>query len=232
MRFLRSATLPIILVAITAAVVVWQVVQRYSIPISKVVQVPRALVDLPAAPAGKLSTLVVGGGCFWCVEAFFSELKGVTAAVSGYAGGTAETANYDDLHGSAHAEAVKITYDPAVISFGELLRVLFTVGDPTTANGQYPDYGPQYRMVVFHQNADEKRVAEAYLRQIAEAKVFAKPLAVTVEPMPHGFFSAEDYHQRFVAKNPDHPYVCQWMPKKMAKLRAAFADQLKSAAPR
>lgn len=227
MRFLRSATVPLILIAITAVVMVWQVSRRYSDSAVTVVQVPRAQVELPSAPSGQLRTLVVGGGCFWCVEAFFTELKGVSAAVSGYAGGTAETATYEDLHGSDHAEAVKITYDPAVISFTELLRVLFTVGDPTTANGQYPDYGPQYRMAVFHQNADEKRVAEAYLRQITEARVFAKPLAVTVEPMPHGFFSAEDYHQRFVARNPDHPYVCMWMPKKMAKLRAAFADQLK-----
>ena len=232
MRFFRSATLPIILVAITAVIFVWQLAQRHSVAAVKVVHVPRAQVELPAGPEGKLTTMVVGGGCFWCVEAFFGELKGVTAAVSGYAGGTAATANYDDLHGSNHAEAVKITYDPAVISFTELLRVLFTVGDPTSAEGQFPDYGHQYRMVVFHQNAEEKQVAEAYLRQLSEAKVFTRPLAVTVEPLPLGFFPAEEYHQRFVARNPDHPYVCQWMPKKMAKLRAEFADQLKPAATR
>jgi peptide-methionine (S)-S-oxide reductase len=232
MRFLRSSTLPIVLVVLAAAVFAWLLAQRYAGANHPVVEVPRAAVDLPPGPAGGMRTLVVGGGCFWCVEAFFSELKGVSAAVSGYAGGTAETANYDDVRGSAHAEAVRITYDPAVISFGELLRVLFTVGDPTSVGGQYPDYGPQYRMAVFYQDADERRVAEAYLRQIEAAKVFARPLAVTVEPMPHGFFTAEEYHQRFVARNPDHPYVCQWMPKKMARLRAAFADQLKAPAPR
>lgn len=232
MRLFRSATLPIILVAITAAVFAWQLTRRHAMSSADVVRLPRAQLELPPGPSGKLRTLVVGGGCFWCVEAFFAELKGVTEVVSGYAGGTAETASYDDLHGSAHAEVVKLTYDPSVISFTELLRVLFTVGDPTSANGQHPDYGPQYRMAVFHQDAEEKRVAEAYLRQLAEARVYAKPLAVTVEPMPHGFFLAEEYHQRFVARNPDHPYVCHWLPKKMARLRAAFADQLKPTAQR
>ncbi len=191
---------------------------------------PKALVDLPRVEAGTTRTAVVGGGCFWCVEGVFAEIAGVTEVVSGYAGGTAETATYDKSHGSAHAEAVRITYDPSQISFGDLMRVLFTAGDPTSANGQMPDFGPQYRMVVFYATADEQRVAEAYLKQLSDAQLFAKPIVVTVEPLPHGFFPAEEYHQRFAAKHPDNAYVCRWSKPKIERIRASFPELVKPTA--
>ncbi len=173
--------------------------------------------------------MVIAGGCFWCEEAIFEQLKGVTAVVAGYAGGTAATATYEKYEESNHAEAVKITYDASLISFGELLRVLFAAGEPTVKDGQKPDYGHQYRMAVFYQSDAEKQVAEAYIRQLTEAKVYAEPIQATVEAMPEGFFPAEGYHQHFVSKNPDHPYVCQWSLRKIARIRAAFPDQVKTA---
>jgi peptide-methionine (S)-S-oxide reductase len=190
---------------------------------------PKALVDLPPAKPGETRTAVLAGGCFWCIEGVFTNVAGVKSVVSGYAGGTAETATYERYTESNHAEAVRITYDPSTIGYAELLRILFTVGDPTTKDGQEPDYGHQYRMAVFYEDDDQKRVAEAYITQLADAKVFAKPIAATVEPMPHGFFPAEDHHQAFVAKHPDHPYVCRWSLPKIARMRALFADEAKPA---
>jgi peptide-methionine (S)-S-oxide reductase len=192
-------------------------------------QLPKAQADLPAGKPGETRTAVLAGGCFWCEEAAFEQLKGVSSVVSGYAGGTAETATYEKYHDSNHAEAVKITYDPAVISYGELLRVLFTAGDPTTKDGQEPDYGHQYRMAVFYADEDQKRVAETYIRQLDAAKVFARPIAATVEPFPLGFFPAEDYHQHYVVKHPDHPYVARYSLTKIARVRAAFPDEVRPA---
>jgi peptide-methionine (S)-S-oxide reductase len=194
-----------------------------------VVLPPKPAVDLPPAAPGTQRTAVLAGGCFWCEEGVFEQLAGVSKVVSGYAGGTAETATYERYHESNHAEAVQITYDPAVISYGDLLRVLFTAGDPTTPEGQEPDYGHGYRMAVFYQDDDQRRVAEAYIRQLGDAHVYAAPIAVTVEPMPLGFFPAEDYHQRFVALHPDHPYVCRWSLTKIARVRAALSTLVKPA---
>ncbi|MBA3708835.1 MAG: peptide-methionine (S)-S-oxide reductase MsrA [Planctomycetes bacterium] len=193
------------------------------------VALPKPLVDLPAPPAAGPQTAVLAGGCFWCEESAFEQLKGVTSVVAGYAGGTEATATYEKYHESNHAEAIRITYDPAQITYGELLRVLFTAGDPTTKDGQEPDFGRQYRIAVFYETEDQQRVAQAYIRQLAEAKLFAKPIAATVEAMPHGFFAAEDFHQRYVVKHPDHPYVKRWSLPKIAKVRAAFADEVKPA---
>jgi peptide-methionine (S)-S-oxide reductase len=173
--------------------------------------------------------VVVAGGCFWCEEAVFEQLKGVTAVVAGYAGGTAATATYEQYEESNHAEAVKITYDASLISYGDLMRVLFAAGEPTVKDGQKPDYGHQYRMAVFYQNEAEKQVAEAYIRQLTEARIYTEPIQATVETMPEGFFPAEGYHQHFVSKNPDHPYVCMWSLRKIARIRAAFPDRVKTA---
>ncbi len=225
MRF-PSLTAPLLLIA-TAFLLSWSLAGGHS---AEHPTLPPAAVDLPKAEAGTTRTAVVGGGCFWCIEGVFAELAGVTEVVSGYAGGTAETATYEKSHDSQHAEAVRITYDPALLSFGELMRVLFTAGDPTSANGQQPDFGPQYRMAVFYADEDEKRIAEAYIQQLTEAKVFAKPIVVTVEPMPHGFFPAEDYHQDFAAKNPDNAYVCRWSKPKIDRIRAAFPALVKPSA--
>jgi len=217
--------LPVI-IAVCALLAVWAV---RNLGASEPPTLPKAARDLPAGKPGELRTVVVAGGCFWCEEAVFEQLKGVTTVVAGYAGGTAATATYEQYEESNHAEAVKITYDASIISFGDLLRVLFAAGEPTFKDGQKPDYGHQYRMAVFYQNDEEKQVAEAYISQLTAAKVYAEPIQATVEAMPEGFFSAEGYHQHFVSKNPDHPYVCTWSLRKIARIRAAFPDQVKTA---
>ena len=189
---------------------------------------PRPASDLPAPAAGeKTRTAVFAGGCFWCAEAAFESLKGVQDVTSGYAGGTKDTATYERYHESNHAEAVKITYDPRVITYAQLLQVLFTISEPTVKDKQGPDAGHQYRMAVFYQDDDQKKVAEAYVRQLTDAKVFDDPIVTTVEPMPEGFFPAEDYHQNYVEHHPDHPYVRAWSIPKLEKLRACFAELIK-----
>ena len=194
---------------------------------------PQPAVDLAAdasAKPGELHTMVVAGGCFWCVEGVFLQLKGVTSAVSGYAGGTKETANYEAVCTGAtgHAESVKITYDPSKITYGQLLRVLFTVIDPTTKDRQGPDTGTQYRSVVFYENDDQKKVADAYIKQLDAAKVYDRPIVTTLEPLKaEAFYPAEDYHQNFVACHLRQPYVQQAAIPKIEKVREKFKDQVK-----
>jgi peptide-methionine (S)-S-oxide reductase len=189
---------------------------------------PKPATDLPApGPDEHARTAVLAGGCFWCVEAAFESLKGVSDVTSGYAGGTRETANYEHYHESNHAEAVKITYDPHVITYAQLLQVLFTISEPTVKDKQGPDAGHQYRMAVFYENDDQKRVAEQYIKQLTDAHAFDQPIVTTVEPMPQGFFPAEEYHQNYVKNHPDQPYVKAWSIPKLQKLRAAFPDLIK-----
>jgi peptide-methionine (S)-S-oxide reductase len=190
---------------------------------------PKATVDLPPGKSGELQSAILAGGCFWCEEGVFEQLKGVTSVVAGYAGGTAETATYELYHASNHAEAVKITYDPSQITYATLIRVLFTAGDPTVKDGQEPDYGHQYRMAIFYETPEQQQVANAYIQQLTDAKIYKRPIVATVESMPHGFFPAEDYHQHFVTLHPDHPYVCRWSLGKIKRLRDAFPDFIKPA---
>lgn len=189
---------------------------------------PAPATDLPATQGASKQSLVLAGGCFWCVEAVFEQLEGVTDVVSGYAGGTAETANYEAVSAGStkHAEVVQVTYDPAKISFGQLLRVFFATHDPTTKDRQGPDWGKQYRSAVFHANEDEKRVAEAYIKQLNDAKVFDQPIVTTLEPLDK-FHLAEKYHQDYVVHNPGNGYVRQWALPKVKKVRESFPEQLK-----
>jgi peptide-methionine (S)-S-oxide reductase len=197
---------------------------------------PKPTTDLPAPSADETSrTAVFAGGCFWCTEAAFEQLDGVTDVVSGYAGGTKKDAHYETVGvgGTGHAESIKITYDPRKITYGELLRVLFTISEPTIKDKQGPDAGHQYRMAVFYANDDEKRVAEAYIRQLTDAKAFGgQKIQTTVEPLGDGFFPAEDYHQDYVAHHPDQPYVRAWSIPKVNKLREHFPTELKGATTR
>jgi peptide-methionine (S)-S-oxide reductase len=192
-------------------------------------ELPKPAVDLPAAKDGETRTAVFAGGCFWCAEAVFEQLAGVTDVTSGFAGGTKETATYEQVSAGTtkHAESIRVTYDPAKISYGQLLRVFFTIFDPTTLDYQGPDHGHQYRTAIFYDNDDQKRVAEAYIKQLTEAKVFDKPIVTTIEPLAEGFFPAEAYHQDFVARHPDHPYVQQWSLPELTRVREHFKDQLK-----
>jgi len=192
---------------------------------------PQPTVDLPAAKEGETRTAVFAGGCFWCVEAVFEPLIGVTDVVSGYAGGSAADADYRKVSSGEtnHAESVLITYDPSKISYATLLRVFMTMHSPTTKDGQHPDYGHQYRSAIFYANDDEKRVADAYIKQLNEAKVFDKPIATTVEKLDK-FYPAEQYHQDYVKNHPDDPYVVRWAVPKLDKLRHKFPELLKPSA--
>ena len=169
---------------------------------------PDAKMDAPKSAKGE-QTAVFAGGCFWGVEAVFEHVKGVTRAVSGYAGGSADTAKYDRVSAgnTGHAEAVRVSYDPSRVSYGELLKVFFSVAhDPTELNRQGPDVGTQYRSAVFFANDDQKRVAEAYIAQLNAARVFPRPIVTQLAPLA-AFYEAEAYHQDYLAHHPYQPYI-------------------------
>jgi peptide-methionine (S)-S-oxide reductase len=174
-------------------------------------------------------TTVLAGGCFWGMEAVFERLRGVKGVVSGYAGGAAKDARYERVSGerTGHAEAVRITYDPRVISFGTLLRVYFSVAhDPTQLNRQGPDVGPSYRSAIFPQNEVQGRVARAYIDQLAGADAFSRPIVTRVES--GHFYPAEPYHQDFMRKNPRHPYILAHDVPKVRALRQLMSSLVKS----
>jgi peptide-methionine (S)-S-oxide reductase len=174
-------------------------------------------------------TAVLAGGCFWCVEAVYRELDGVLEVVSGYAGGTAETADYKTVCSGTtdHAEAVRITYDPARIGYGDLLKVFFSVAhDPTQLDRQGNDTGRQYRSAVFYADEDERAVAAAYIRQLDEAGVFGSPIVTRLEPLD-AFYEAETYHQNYAELHPEQPYIAAVAAPKVAKLRHHYGDRLR-----
>ena len=178
------------------------------------------------------ATAVLAGGCFWCTEAVFEELDGVIDAVSGYAGGTKETADYETVctGTTGHAESIQIIYDPRRIPYEKLLEVFFATHDPTTKNRQGNDVGPQYRSAIFYADEREKALAAAYIEDLTDAKVFAKPIVTTLEPLT-GFYPAETYHQNYVCLNPNQGYVRMVALPKVAKVREKFADLLKKQSP-
>lgn len=187
-----------------------------------VVAAPEAAVKA-AEPKG-LKTAVFAGGCYWGVEAVFSHLKGVTSVVSGFAGGSRSDAHYETVSSgtTAHAEAVRITYDPAIVRYDQLLQVFFGVAsDPTQLNRQYPDTGTQYRNAIVPQSAEQKRVTAGYLAQLKVLNLWKRPIVTAVEPN-RGFFPAETYHQDFALKNPDHGYIRMWDAPKVAALKRVF----------
>ncbi|MEO6247350.1 MAG: peptide-methionine (S)-S-oxide reductase MsrA [Sphingomicrobium sp.] len=174
---------------------------------SAVVTAPRSVVDLPAS--AKTDVAVLAGGCFWGVEGVYRHVKGVLGVTSGYTGGAASTAHYDMTSSgtTGHAESVRILFDPAKVSYGELLRIYFSVvADPTLMNRQGPDEGPQYRSAIFPVSVAQAKVARAYIGQLSAAHVFARPIVTTVEPFK-GFYPAEAHHQNFMARNPTYPYI-------------------------
>jgi peptide-methionine (S)-S-oxide reductase len=191
-----------------------------------VVNLPDPAVDISPAMAKGAQTAVLAGGCFWCTEAVFENLVGVERVVSGFAGGDAATAHYEVVSAGKtnHAESVQIRFNPAKISYGTLLKVFFSAAhDPTQLNRQGPDYGRQYRSVIFYKDAEQKRVAEAYVKQLEEAKVFHKPIVTEVAEL-RGFYPAEEYHQNFVQRHPNHPYVVVNALPKLEKLKRQFPE--------
>ncbi|MGH3637628.1 MAG: peptide-methionine (S)-S-oxide reductase MsrA [Mycobacterium sp.] len=189
--------------------------------------VPAPGVDEPAPASGAQETAVLAGGCFWGVQGVFQHVKGVTQAVSGYAGGEGSTADYDTVSTgtTGHAESVRITYDPAQVTFGQLLRIYFSVvQDPTQLNRQGPDEGTQYRSAIFAQNATQQRVADAYLAQLSKADVFPAPIVTKVEPNT-GFFTAEQYHQDYLNSNPTASYIAVNDMPKVNDLKRLFPTE-------
>jgi peptide-methionine (S)-S-oxide reductase len=189
--------------------------------------VPAAKVDAPlAASAGRRDTAVFAGGCFWGTQAVFERVKGVVATAAGYAGGAAGTATYDQVttETTGHAESVQVVYDPSRITYGQLLRIFFSVAhDPTELNRQGLDVGTSYRSAIFYTNEEQKRVATAYIAQLDAAKVFAKPIVTEVTPLK-GFYRAEDYHQDYALKNPENPYIQICDLPKVRTLKQEFPD--------
>jgi peptide-methionine (S)-S-oxide reductase len=198
------------------------------------VRVPARAADAHAVPAPAQDittatgpqTIVLSGGCFWGVQGVYEHVRGVQRAVSGYAGGAKDTADYETVSTgtTGHAESVQITYDPKQISYGRLLQIYFSVvADPTLVNRQGPDEGTQYRSEIFTSTPDEARVAAAYIAQLNAAHVFNRPIATRVDALP-GFYPAEGYHQDFLEHNPDYPYIVYNDLPKVAALKAVFPD--------
>ena len=188
---------------------------------------PKVDEALTQSPAEK--TAVFAGGCFWCVEAVFLELTGVISVRSGYAGDTAETANYRTVCSGRtnHAEVIEVKYDASQTTFGQLLKIHFSVAhDPTQLDRQGNDMGRQYRSAIFYADDEQKRVAEAYIRQLNDARVFNSPIVTMLEPL-EAFYIAEDYHQNYAALNPGQPYIAYVAQPKVEKLRENFAARLK-----
>ncbi|PWB92036.1 peptide-methionine (S)-S-oxide reductase [Methylocystis sp. MitZ-2018] len=178
----------------------------------------------PAPTSGGEQKLVVAGGCFWGVQGVFQRVKGVSRAVSGYAGGAKETARYEDVSrgDTGHAESVEVTYDPKTVSLGELLRVYFSVAhDPTQLNRQGPDAGAQYRSAIFVANADQEKIARDYIAQLSKAKVLSAPLVTTLEPLK-AFYPAEPYHQDYLLRHPTQPYIVYNDLPKVENLKSLF----------
>ena len=192
-------------------------------------KLPAPAIDISTSTAKGKQTVVLAGGCFWGMEAVFEHLKGVSDVISGYSGGSAATAHYEAVSSgeTGHAESVKITYDPEQISYSQLLKIYFSVAhDPTQLNRQGPDSGKQYRSIIFFVNDEQKRVAQAYIEQLNKAQIFRKPIVTQLVPL-NGFYAAEEHHQQFLDRNPNHPYIVVHDLPKLAQLREQFSAMYK-----
>jgi peptide-methionine (S)-S-oxide reductase len=197
--FFLSAAILLVVVAIVAC----------SAATASATAVPDPALDAPLANSKGEQSAVLAGGCFWGVEAVFEHVKGVSDVRSGYSGGSTAAADYEKVSTgeTGHAESVRITYDPSQISYGQLLKVFFSVAhDPTELNRQGPDTGSQYRSAIFYSTEEQKRIAQAYIDQLNRAKVFARPIVTQVSAL-HSFNEAEAYHQDYLAHHPDEPYI-------------------------
>ena len=208
---------------LAAAALVW-----YAVPSSAETsrRVPAPTADLTAAPTAKTETAVFAGGCFWGVQGVFQRVKGVSNAVSGYAGGDARTARYEEVGSgrTGHAESVRITYDPQQISYGKLLQIYFSVAhDPTELNRQGPDTGTQYRSQIFTSSPEQAKIADAYIKQLDSAHAYNAPVVTKIGAL-RGFYPAEAYHQDFLTLNPDYPYIVINDLPKVAALKRLFPD--------
>jgi len=199
-----------------------------AVVLSRAAEFPAPAVDISGA-APRQAVAVFAGGCFWGVDAVFKQLRGVSDVVSGYAGGNESTAHYEMVGTgrTGHAESVQVTFNPSQITYGKLLQVFFSVAhDPTELNRQGPDEGTQYRSAIFYNSDEQKRVAEAYIQQLNGAKVFRHPIVTQVAPLK-GFYPAEEYHQNFIERNPNYPYVVYNDLPKLEQLKKKYPDLVK-----
>jgi peptide-methionine (S)-S-oxide reductase len=190
----------------------------------RAVALPDPVVDAPLVHTPGQASAVLAGGCFWGIQAVFQHVKGVKTAMSGYSGGEANTAEYEIVSTgrTGHAESVKITYDPSQISYGQLLKIFFSVAlDPTELNRQGPDEGTQYRSVIFYNNDEQGGIAKAYVAQLQQAKVFPRPIVTQIVPLKM-FYQAENYHQNYATLHPDDPYIAFNDAPKVAHLKQQF----------
>jgi peptide-methionine (S)-S-oxide reductase len=193
---------------------------------SPAASVPAPVLDAPRSAASGQQTAVVSGGCFWGIQAVFQHVKGVISATSGYSGGSAKTAEYEIVSTgeTGHAESVQVVYDPSQITYGELLRIFFSVAhDPTQLNRQGPDEGTQYRSSIFYSNDEQKRIAEAYIAQLDKARIFSSPIVTKVVPL-QAFYPAESYHQNYATLHPNQPYIMFNDAPKVEHLRQEFPE--------
>jgi peptide-methionine (S)-S-oxide reductase len=186
---------------------------------------PSPKVDAPLATTPGKATAVFAGGCFWGTQAVFQRVKGVIHTTAGYSGGSKNTATYDQVttETTQHAESVEVIYDPSKLSYGQLLRIFFTVHDPTTLNRQGPDSGTSYRSAIFFANPDQKRIADAYIAQLTAEKSWPHKIVTEVTPLK-AFYPGEDYHQDYALKNPNNPYIMVCDRPKIATLKADYPD--------
>jgi peptide-methionine (S)-S-oxide reductase len=188
--------------------------------------IPPATVDVALAATSGKQTAVFAGGCFWGTQAVFERVKGVVQTTVGYAGGSASTATYDQVttETTGHAESVQVVYDPSKITYGQLLRIFFSVAhDPTQLNRQGPDVGTSYRSAIFYMNDEQKRIANAYIAQLDAARIFPKPIVTEVTPLK-GFYRAEDYHQDYALHHPENPYIEVCDRPKIEALKKQFPE--------
>jgi len=191
--------------------------------------IPAPTSDATLAQSSGKQTAVFAGGCFWGTQSVFERVKGVISTTAGYAGGSASTATYDQVtqENTGHAESVKVVFDPSKITYGQLLRIFFSVAhDPTQLNRQGPDVGSSYRSVIFYMNDEQQKISKDYIAQLDAAKVFRKPIVTEVVPLK-GFYDAESYHQDYALHNPDNPYIMVCDRPKIADLKQQFPDLFK-----
>lgn len=191
---------------------------------------PKPAVDQPVASTKGKEVAVISGGCFWGIQAVYEHTKGVISATSGYAGGTADTAQYETVSSgkTAHAESVKVVFDPSEITYGQILMIFFSVAhNPTELNKQGPDWGTQYRSSIFYENADQKKIAEAYITQLNAAKVYPNKIMTQVVPLNNAFYAAEGYHQDYLKHHTDNPYIVINDLPKIQNLKKQFPELYK-----
>ena len=226
MKGIVASASSLVLIALLLAALVMRIVPAAA---QEGVALPAPLVDLPASQASS-EVMVVAGGCFWGVQGVFQHVNGVRNAVSGYAGGAKNTAVYELTNSgtTGHAESVQVTYDPRQVSYAQLLQIFFSVAhDPTQLNRQGPDTGSQYRSTIFAANAEQARVAKAYIAQLDQARAFNKPIVTTIE-IGREFYPAEKYHQDFLVRNPTYPYIVYNDLPKIENLKRLFATRYRA----